>query len=201
MTLGRTNLEFPEVWLSLQGDGLEAAELVQAALASGAPVEVSSSPALWGGLGAGKAEVVMATGGQGLEKLHDPSRAPDLIGARIIEVLSGLGRPTLDIFIWQYSGPLAESVVDEVFRALESARDEGLIRFLALEPVGPPLASLAMWQIRDGFELLIARDTPEHDPLLGRAAGCRVGVVTRDGVTGYRLVPVRSATEVRTAVG
>jgi hypothetical protein len=201
MALGRTNLEFPEVWLSLQGGGQDAAELVDAALASGKPLEVSSAPALWGGHGAGKAETVMATGGRDLEQLRDPSRAPDLIGARLIEVLSGLGRPTLDIFIWQYTGPLAESVVDEVFRALESAREEGLVRFLALEPVGPPLASLAMWQIRDGFELLVARDTPEHDPLLGRAAGCRVGVVTRDGPVGPRLVPVRSANDVRVATG
>ncbi|MBX3095467.1 MAG: hypothetical protein KF812_01260 [Fimbriimonadaceae bacterium] len=200
--LGRTNKEFPEVWLSLIWNGKEPGEsLVDRALESGSPIEVSASPALWGGHGAGKATIVLATGGLELANNTEPSRAPDLIGARLIEVLSGLGRPCLDIFVFQYRTALEESVLDGVFTALESARSEGLVQFVALEPVGPVLASRAMWQFRDAFELLVLPDSPAYESLIPLAEQRRVGVVKRGSAGNPRLMRVSTSSEIQDALG
>lgn len=200
--LGRTNIAFPEVWLSLVWDGKSEGEaLVSAAVASRAPLEVSAAPALWGGFGAREAETVIATGGKELATLTDAGRAPDLIGARLIEVLSGIGRPCLDIFVFQYGSALEESVLDGVFLALESARTEGLVRFVAVEPVGPVLATRAMWQFRDGFELLVLPEGGGYESLVPLANERRVGVVRRGTVGTPRLTRVRSAAAVIEAIG
>ncbi len=97
--------------------------------------------------------------------------------------------------------------------ALETARQEGHVRFLGIFCDGPPLATLGTWQFHDAFEVLLAPVGEALEMLEPLARERRVGVVCfssrslRDReVPGNAhdstvMVPVHSAEDVRWAVG
>ncbi|NDC58659.1 MAG: hypothetical protein EBZ50_07535 [Alphaproteobacteria bacterium] len=94
--LGRTNLEFPDVWLQLgvpnRPEDIPA--FVEAAVGSGLPLEVTSQPGLWGGYLRGHSPFLAATGSLNYTTGSDTAHASDLVQSELIHLLSSLGRET-----------------------------------------------------------------------------------------------------------
>lgn len=184
--LGRTNRTFPSLWLRLAvppepRDESWPDDLCRSARACGVPIDVSSQPALWGGLLRAHDGVLMATGGIGIRRATNDRQAADLVQAELIQLLSAIGRDYVDLFFLQVREPPSEHQIDGALEALETARQEGHIRHIGLQCSGPPHATLGAWQFHDVFEALLLDRGPEvreaYDMLVPIAQQRRVGVV------------------------
>lgn len=183
--LGRTNQTFPDIWLSLSvphepTEGWLPA-LTEAAVASGAPLDISSSPGLWGGTMRGTDAVLMTLSDPQIEHATDEKHASDLTQAHLIESLCSIGREHLDFYFLRVRRTMEEAQLSGFFAAVEAARQEGHIRFIGLCCDGPALATLATWQFHDAFDVLLVPhnryDGEAYDLLSGLAKERRVGVV------------------------
>lgn len=218
---GRTNHRFPSVWLSLRvpserSDG-HVATLAEAALASGLPLDVSSSPGLWGGAMRATGAVLMRVGGRELTHATDEEHAANLVRAHLIETLCAIGREHLDFYFLRLGDTPADHQIVGALSALEEARSEGHLRFLGLFTADHPSASLSVWGRYDAFE--VGLTDPGSEPmsaaLAAHATAKRAGLLIRHpsvaeaerevasvAVNGdvCHLVPVSSPDEVRRAV-
>jgi aryl-alcohol dehydrogenase-like predicted oxidoreductase len=185
--LGRTNQAFPSVWLrlapALEGDGeSQARELAGAALELGVPLDVSGQTALWGGLMRATDATLIVRGGRELEHATDASHAVHLIQAHLIQALSSIGREQIDFYVLRVGRALEEYQIEGVLEAIESARQEGHVRFLGLMPEGSPYAALGLWQFRDAFDAVFLPSNPvereSYELLAPLARERRVGIVT-----------------------
>lgn len=181
--LGRTNHRFPRVWLRLlTPEAPDAAgALVHAAIQTGAPIDVSSQPALWGPGLREHPGPLMAVIGQELEDAPSEAHGADLTRARLIQLLSALGRERIDLLFLRVRRALDPAPLAGALEAIETARQDGHIRWTGISCEGPALATLGLWQFHDAFDVLLAPDNPlETDAMetLGPLArDRRVGVV------------------------
>jgi hypothetical protein len=156
--------------------------MIAAVLSSGAPVELSSQPSLWGQHFRGKEPVMSVQGTPEYERASDEGHAADLVSAHIIQTLSSLGRETIDFYALPVRRVVEEYQFNGALQSLELAKQEGHIRHIALTSDGPGLATLGMWQFHDAFEVLfVPRNHYDHsayDTLMPVARERRVGVVT-----------------------
>ena len=182
--LGRTNSVFPPIWLSLAlpREGRELDELVAAALSSGAPIDVTSQPALWGGKMRGTDATLVAISSDDYERATDEGHACSLTQAHLIEVLSSIGRETIDIYYFRVRQMAEEFQISGALQALDQAKEEGHIRHIGLCCDGLSFGTLGAWQFHDAFEtLLVPRnhyDSESYDTLAPMANERRVGIVT-----------------------
>lgn len=181
--LGRTNQGFPPVWLSLSAaPGGNPAELAAAAAKSSTVIDVTSSPALWGGMLRGADCTFLYRGGEDIEVATDERHASDLLQAQLIQVLSCLGRPQIDFFCFKVRRGLEEFQINGALSALDEAKQDGLVKWIGLSCEGPALAALGAWQFHDAFDLLLVRrshlDESDYSMLAPLAAERRVGIVT-----------------------
>lgn len=207
--LGRTNREFPPVWLSLSlpNSGTapsEIANLVSAAREAKVPIDVSSGPALWGGhMRAADEATLVQLSTITYENSTDSKHSIDLIQAHLIEVLSSLGREWIDFYFFRIRKAVNEYQISGALEALEMARQEGHIRFVGICCDGPALATLGTWQFHDAFDVLLVDrnhyDATAYKTLNPMAQERRVGIVTRRpfdwgyGVPFFDVVPEGSA--------
>jgi hypothetical protein len=194
---GRTNQKLPSVWLRLEvpTSSAEIDPLAEAALQSGLPLDLSTSPALWGGKMRGTSAILSCVSSSDFEQANDSGHAGNLIQAHMIESLSCIGREHWDFYFLRFRGAVSESILSGVFEALEMAKQEGHIRFIGLASEGDPNKTLAMWSLHDAFDAILIRD-PGHVPILAPVAKQRrVGVLAPTG-GNVRLSPVRSSKEV-----
>lgn len=203
---GRTNREYPPVWLRLvppvqSSDPLEEGRLLaDAALATGAPLDISAGPALWGAVLGKRADaVLMQVSSTHHERATEAAHAADLIQAHLIETLSSLGRPHIDFYFLRSRTVLEEMQITGVLEALESARQEGHISFFGLHAEGPEHATLGNWRLHDAFEVVSVE--PGSKELSRVAKERRVGIVTRGSSPLPSLITVRTVQEVERAVG
>jgi len=156
--------------------------IVRAALDSGAPIDVTSHPALWGGKMRGTDATLVAVGNDDYERATDEGHACSLTQANLIQLLSAIGRETIDIFYFRVRRMAEEFQISGALQALELAKQEGHIRFIGLCCDGPPFGTLGAWQFHDAFEsLLVPRnhyDKEAYDTLSPLARERRVGIVT-----------------------
>jgi hypothetical protein len=178
--LGRTNQAFPKVWLRLVGSsefGNRNPEVAQSSPSSlGTVIDISTNPALWGGQMRGTEGLLMSRGGLEIERAPDEKTACDLIQAHLIQTLSAIGREWIDFYFLQVRRGLEEYQIAGALQALESARQEGHIKFLGLSAEGPGLAVQGVWQFHDAFEVLLLSEPDQG--LLQLAQERRVGLVT-----------------------
>lgn len=195
--LGRTNREFPPVWLSLSppvpGEGTTGADLAAYAAERQVPLDISSSPILWGGQLRGNDNVFLTQiSSSDYEKASDDRHASDLIQAHLLETLSSIGREWIDIYFLRVRHAIDEAQLTGALEAMEMARQEGHIRFLGIYSEGPSLATLGTWQFHDAFDvLLVPRNHYNREPyetLSPLARERRVGIVTSHPLNwGYGL--------------
>lgn len=195
---GRTNLNVADTWLRLTGDGPLDDDLCEAVLASQLPIDISSQPALWGGRLRQDARfgeaLVMARSSVDFERATDEGHAVHLVHAHLIEVLSAIGRGSLDFYFVRIRRTLEEFQINGVLQALEMAREEGMIRFFGLAAEASASVVRSVWQFHDGFEaLLVPAGGEATSGLVPLAKERRVGVLFEGtGGGSPRLVPVRA---------
>lgn len=130
----------------------------------------------------GGEDTLVTFGGRFLASAHDERNALDLTQAHLIETLSAIGRETIDVYAITVRRALEEWQINGALEALESARQEGHIRYFALHAEGAGHAALGLWQFHDFAELLfVARnpmETEAYANLAPLAAERRVGIVT-----------------------
>ena len=192
--LGRTNRAFPSVWLSLSIPDRPDAhdDLVSAALATGAPIDVTSQPALWGGRMRGTEATLSCISNSHYEHATDEAHAADLLQAHLIETLSCIGREYFDFYFLRVRRAVEEYQLSGVLQAMEMARQEGHIRYLGICCDGPSLATLGVWQFHDAFDVLLVPrnhyDSEPYETLAPLARERRVGIVTSQPLNwGYGL--------------
>lgn len=170
-------------------DGRPPSDVVASALEAKTVLDISANPALWGGQMRGTDALLMTRGGLEIERAPDEKTACDLIQAHLIQTLSAIGREYIDFYFLQVRRRLEEYQITGALQALESAKQEGHIRFLGLAAEGPGLAVQSVWQFHDAFEVLLLREPDEG--LTGFARERRVGVVTEFASEGTELLQFR----------
>jgi len=192
--LGRTNRSFPSIWLSLsQPNSAEDLQtLAHKALDSGLPIDISSGPAIWGGQMRGTDAPLMVASNSDYERANNESHACDLVQAHLIEVLSSLGRDSIDFYFVRVRRMVEEFQISGVLQALEIAKNEGHVGYIGLMCDGPSLATLGFWQFHDAFEVLSMPRNHYSDEayrtLSPLAKERRVGVITTKPLNwGYGL--------------
>lgn len=196
---GRTNRSLPPTWLKLEAGGLDrddALEMARHAVSKGAPLDVTSSPSLWGVALRGHEPVLSVRGGLDIENAGSEAHAFDLLSAHLVETLSCLTVRTLDFYFLKLRRGLEEHQISGAIQALTAAKQDGLIRHSGFEACGPAFAVLANWQFNDAFESAIIPAGSENDPLQNLAIERRLGILT----PGLNLVSVRSIEEVDQAL-
>lgn len=172
------------MWLSLSIPERPDAhdELVSAALATGAPIDVTSQPALWGGRMRGTEATLSCISSSHYEHATDEAHAADLLQAHLIETLSCIGREYFDFYFLRVRHAVEEYQLSGVLQAMEMARQEGHIRYLGICCDGPSLATLGVWQFHDAFDVLLVPrnhyDSESFSTLAPLARERRVGIVT-----------------------
>ena len=208
--LGRTNREFPSTWLTLTPptagpSSYDLSDTVAAALESKLPLDISRSPALFGGMMRGRSDtIIVQFGSRDIERATDSNHAADLVQAHLIETLSSIGREWIDIYFLASHTVLKENQISGALEALESARQDGNVRYLGLFCGGDPSATLANWHMHDAFELFCAETDQALQELAPMARQRRAGVLYRGRNEGkgaqVRLVPVQSRSEIECAL-
>ncbi|RYG41666.1 hypothetical protein EON79_20360 [bacterium] len=208
--LGRTNRAFPPVWLALGVPSApeETEPMLALAREAGVPLDITAQPGLWGGRMRGSEDFFSVIGPSHHERATEHSHAIDLTQAHLIETLSAIGREWIDIYWLRIRRPLEEFQIDGALEALESARQDGHVRYLGLACDGPGLSALSVWQFHDAFELLMVDGSDENEAyrtLSSFAAERRVGIVHRVASTAEitafpSLVTVRNERDVRSAL-
>jgi aryl-alcohol dehydrogenase-like predicted oxidoreductase len=197
--LGRTNRTFPPVWLSLyEPDSAEkawAGPLVAAALAANTVIDITSNPALWGGLMRGTEATLMIVGTKDIRVATDEKHAYDLVQAHLIQILSAVGREHVDLYFVPVGSRLESFQINGALSALSEALEDGHVRHLGLTPEDSEAASL--WRSHDAFEILLMR---KDDPaLVALAAQRRVGVVSTSEGHAVLLKSVSSPEQIAAA--
>ncbi len=203
--LGRTNRAFPPVWLELQvpptpGDNwLE--NLVGAARSTCAPIDVSTSPGLWGNALRGCTNDLIARAGTTVEQATSTDHAAILMQAEILQTLCALNRELIDIFFFRLRGRLEENQIEGALEALEMAKQEGHISHVGLAAEGPAFAMLGTWQLHDAFELILIPKV-NYSTLAPLAEERRVGLVTQESQIDSHpvLVGVRTLQKIEVAM-
>ncbi len=184
------------MWLRLCAPSSPAdfAELAEAALDTGAPLDITGSPGLWGGYLRGVDRVLSYVSASGFERATDSKHAADLVDADLIATLSCLGRDCVDFYFLPIRGPFKESRLDGALEALEAARQEGHIRYPGIACMSTAADTMAAWRFRDAFDVLLTPDkeVAELTPLARERRVGLIGLDTTEDVDAS-LISVRSA--------
>lgn len=175
---GRTNLDVPRLWLRLGSHGTseERQGLLDEAVASGAPLDVTAPAALWGRHLRGAANLLAVRAGLDLEHTGGGSHTAGQVEAHLFETLCSLQRETVDFYFLRIENTLSESQIGGALEALENARVEGHLRFLGLEIGRDGAAALAAWRLHDAFECVMVAGRPQEGAF-ALAGERRVGLV------------------------
>jgi hypothetical protein len=186
-SFGRTNRQFPPVWLALHvpsapsGNGAPSA-LMEYALASGVPIDIAAAPALFGSaVPPGSGATLIQNSSTDIERAVDSRHAGDLLQAHLVETLSAIGRPYIDFYFLRSRVAFEEAQISGVLEALESARQEGHVRFFGLR-IENVAASIGNWQFHDAFDVISVPDEleeDERDMLRRMSLSRRTGYLTR----------------------
>jgi aryl-alcohol dehydrogenase-like predicted oxidoreductase len=165
-------------------------------------IDISSSPALWGGFMRGTDATLMTVGASDLERAMDEAHAHDLVQAHLIETLCSIGREHVDFYFLPVRASLAESQLSGALIALEEARQEGHVRFTGIA-VQDPTAAMGILQFHDAFEAVLLEQPSSPVRLLAQSR--RMAIVTRtteEPPAGEAsLIMVSTSEEVELAMG
>jgi hypothetical protein len=152
-------------------------------------LDVSSAPALWGGLLRGSDAPLMALCGSDAERAVDQDHAAELIRAELVQTLCAIGREKIDLLFLKKGPRLARDAFAGARRALVEARNDGHIGVLGL------FANADESTRDDAFDALLADridQTPASESVVVRANRPLPGLTT--------LISVVSEAEVEAAI-
>lgn len=176
MPLGRTNKDYPPVWIKpgLPESTDQVEQIAEVLANSSLPVDLSGYSSLWGNHLYNATNPILMRFGAGLHRTVDADHATDQIQAEFIEKLCCIRRERIEIAACTVSQRLQEFQIEGALRAFENAIQEGHFKFLCLHAVGA-FASQTLWQFRDGFEILLLPNPSEQLEAMARSK--RVGIV------------------------
>lgn len=171
--------------------------MLEAAGAAKVPLDITAQPGLWGGrLRAGDAFFTYVGNGD-FATAPTRTEAANCLQADVIQVLSAIGREMLDVYFLRARGPVQEQRLDGALEALESARQQGHVRFVGLCCDCDPSAAPKLWEFHDAFELLLApcslTDHRAFDTLAAHARRQRAGMITARNLQGLGDGPLRES--------
>jgi len=201
--LGRTNEPWPDTWLRPLPSP-QWSEALSALAQTDATLDVSASTGLWcHGLLEHRGKLVVV-GETDLGSLR-PEAVADALMGDLIQMLSCMAGRRPDLWFLRVRTPVAAEVARPAFEVLETARQDGVFRFLGLFADGSTDAALSVWALHDAFEALLLRPgLDDEGELRALAAKRRTGVVWLGDETDRgdcRIVPVASASDVRRYAG
>lgn len=123
---------------------------------SGAPVDVSSSLAVWGHHLRGADLPFIGIVGREVSQAADAGSAATLLQASLLGLLSAIGKDCLTFCFLPVSKALEEHQMAGALEAMDQARQEGLIQFMGLHAPKSPWAAQSAWQFHDAFEVILA---------------------------------------------
>lgn len=144
------------------------------------PVDLSSSPAVWGHLLRGANIPFVGDAGADVSQAADAASASRMVQASLLALLSAIGKETLTFCLLPIRTALEEFQIVGALEALEQAREEGLIQYAGIRGLKSPFAVQSVWQFHDAFEVvMIPRQASGQSEkiLLPLADARRVGVV------------------------
>ncbi len=133
------------------------------------------------------------------ETAGSSSQTVDTVSAALLQAMTLIGAPRVGLAVLPVRQPLWGGQIEGALRALESARQDGVVRFVGLRVAGPWPMVEPVWRRHDAFEFALAGEAALDD-VAAFARSRRVGVVGI-GSGDVRLVDVRSADEVLAALG
>jgi hypothetical protein len=168
--------------LALPRTTVELDALLEAASEANVPIDITSQPSLWGARIRPDNRFLTYVSSSHFENSVDEAHAANLVQADLIQTLSAIGHETIDIYFLRIRRAIEEFQINGILEALESARQEGHIRFIGLCCDGGPFAALSLWQFHDAFDVLQVPQNPfdhdAYDQLTPLARERRVGVVS-----------------------
>ncbi len=175
--LGRTNREYPSIWLRPHlGETEDLGPMMDALAEVDTVIDVTLMPGVLSRLHGKK---LLYRGGTGIAGARTNNNAGDLMGAEIIEIVSSLAGQPLEFFVLRVREPLEDHQIEGALGALTSALEEGLVRHVALGFEGP--AAMPLWQLNDAFDMVLVtrnhRDESDYLAASAQARSRRVGVV------------------------
>lgn len=199
MALGQADLvERPWLRLALPSSPSEIEPLALACAGSSGILDVTLQPGLWGSLL--RESTLMAAGGLDAERATEETHARDLMQAELIQTLSAIGRPSIDLYFFRLRRLLEPFQLAGALEALQDARRDGHIGILGLSVEGPAYAAHSAWSL---YNLFGAALVPEsmRSSMAPVAAERETVLVSIGGSERPRLEIVRSQIEVETALG
>lgn len=180
-TFGRTNAVVPDLWFGILPDCNHEAVFAEIAQEP-AVLDVSGGAGRFGHLVSSSEVAICTFGGRELVHANSARHAADLIGAHIVETLSGVGRPSVDFYCLRISSALSEDVINGALAALDDAKNDGAIKYLGIYAHGDWPTVLRVWQFHDAFEFAMADNNPrrrdDFESVAGFAASRRVGIAS-----------------------
>jgi hypothetical protein len=213
---------FPAIWLRLvapMGDEAAIRELVECAVRSATVLDISASPALFGGYMRATDAALIAVGPNDLARAIDDEQAHALVLAHLVETLSAIGREYVDFYFLKVDSPLREDQISGALVALQEARSQGNLRYIGIAAKNGQ-AALGLIHLHDVFDAvvvyeegatnrplrllaesrgmaIICASKPPQDAPPPRSLRSRTSpVVQRRSFVEAALVEVRSAAEV-----
>jgi len=159
-----TEQTFPAVWLRLVapvGDEDAIRELVDCAVRSGTVLDISASPALFGGYMRATDAALMAVGPNDLARAIDDEQAHSLVLAHLVETLSAIGRDYVDFYFLKVDGALREDQISGALMALHEARDQKNLTYIGIAAKNGQ-AALSLMHLHDVFDAIVVY---EHDAM------------------------------------
>ncbi len=145
-----------------------------------APLDVSSSLAVWGHHLRGADLPFVGHVGADVSQAADAASASRLVQASLLALLSAIGKEALTFCFLPIRNALEEFQILGALEALEQAREERLVQFTGIRAVKSPYAVQSVWQFHDAFEAVMIPRQPSgqcEKALLPLAESRRVGVV------------------------
>ncbi len=194
---------FPAIWLRLVapvGDERAIRELVECAARSGTVLDISASPALFGGYMRATHAALMAVGPNDLARAVDDEQAHSLVLAHLVETLSAIGREYVDFYFLKVDGTLREDQISGALVALKEARDQGNLRYIGIA-AKDSRSALAVMHLHDVFDAVVVyEEGATSRPLRLLAESRGMAVICANGIEAREheatLFEVRSGSEV-----
>jgi len=173
--LGRTNWAAPPVWFAPVCDRLDQAQAILDALPPGSVVAISGPVVAQACLG--RDVVKLFDVGHAYEGAANAGHAADLVAADLMQAMSLAGASSGLLVTMPVRQAMWGGQMDGALRALEGARQDGIVRHLGLRIAGPWGLVEPAWRSHDAFEFVVCPATLAEQAS-GLASERRVGLVS-----------------------
>lgn len=186
--LGRTNRVWADEWWRLVGFG-ELARVGEELRASPRPILAGGSPSIWSNELRGAGCDWLVTSSAGCETARNEEESAGIMMGEIVQAVSCSPDGNISIWFLSVDRPWEEYQINGALAALESAREERLVKHLGLHIAGSAMAVASLWRFHDAFEVVLCRPGLELEGVVATARERRVGVV-QDGGESLGIGPV-----------